>query len=78
MSVNIVGCSKKVSFQLFSELNWVSHGTQNFGQSLLLSMQTVLRTRTHIQRTVCAAAAACSRSTILNGDRILQSTKIAP
>jgi len=27
-----MGCSEKVSFQLFSALNWVSHGTQNFRQ----------------------------------------------
>jgi len=32
------------------------------------SMKMVLRTRTHVQRTFCAAAAACSRSTMLNGD----------
>ena len=28
-----MGCSKKVSFQLFSELNWVIHSTQTFGHA---------------------------------------------
>jgi len=27
-----MGYSKKVSFQLFSELDWVSYSTQNFWQ----------------------------------------------
>ena len=34
MSVNIMGCSEEVSFQVFSELSWISHGTQIFRQSV--------------------------------------------
>ena len=32
--VNIMGCCEEVSFQVFSELSWISHGMQIFRQSV--------------------------------------------
>jgi len=34
MSVYIMGCSEKVSFQLFPKFSWVGHGAQIFRQSV--------------------------------------------
>ena len=34
MLVNIMGCSEKVSFQLFLKFSWVGHGAEIFRQSV--------------------------------------------
>jgi len=51
MSINIISCSKNVSFQLFSTLSWVGHGAQIFGQSVPCGRSCV-RERTF--RKLCA------------------------
>jgi len=68
MSANIISCSKKFEFSAVFETQLGLPRRANL--QTVRSMRTVLRTRTHVARTLCAAAAACSsRSTMLNVDQ---------
>ena len=58
MSVNIISCSKSEFSAVFETQLGLP---RRANPRIVRSMRTVLRTRTHVPRTLCAAAAACSR-----------------
>ena len=66
MSANIISCSKKSEFSAVYETQLSLPRRANL--QAVRSMQTVLHMKTNVPRTLCAAAAACSLSTMLNGD----------